>query len=59
MKKTHSVFFDLPFDELMDLVHPILKRKGLLKDIPNDADRSLFDGGEMTIEYHWEDDLDA
>lgn len=58
MKKEYSVFVILNPQELIDLLHPILKRKGLLKGIPNNADCTPFEAITTSIEYHWEEEID-
>lgn len=57
MKKNHSVFIDLTSDEVAALLHPVLKRKGLLKDIPNYIAPRPLDEYELSLEYNWEEDI--
>lgn len=58
MKKEYSVFIELEPQELVDLLQPVLKRKGLLKDIPNHATCTPFEDVTTSIEYHWGEELD-
>ena len=54
MKKNYSIFIDLTSEEIVALVHPILKRKGLLKDVPKGVEPKPLDANELAIEYNWE-----
>ena len=55
MKKEHSVFITLTFDEAIELLKPVLKRRGWLKDVPNEAECELYDDANICIEYHWDE----
>jgi hypothetical protein len=57
MKKEHSVFICLSSDEISELLQPVFKRKGWLKDIPKDADIKELDEVDFNVEYHWEEDI--
>lgn len=57
MIKQYSVFIELSADELVEILHPVFKRKGLLKDIPNDVEPVPFEKTNTSIEYHWEDEV--
>jgi len=55
MKKEHSVFINLSSEEIAALLHPVFKRKGWLKDVPNYIDPEPRDGGDTSFEYNWEE----
>ena len=56
MEKTHHVFITVKGDELFQLVHEDLKRRGILKNIPKDAEMNPFDDNvEVCLEYSWEE----
>lgn len=56
MERTHHVFITVKGEELAEMVHSHLKRKGFLKNLPSSADYSIFDdGGEVCLEYIWEE----
>ena len=56
MEKTHHVFITVKEDELFQLVHEDLKRRGILKNIPKDAEMNPFDDNvEVCLEYSWEE----
>jgi len=55
MKQSNHVFLTLEPHELEVVVHDYLKRKGILKEIPKDAEYRLFDSVEVCIEYMWGD----
>ena len=58
MKKEYSVFIVLENDEILDILHSYIKRKGFLKDIPKSPDPVPFDDiGQISIEYHWEEKI--
>jgi len=54
MKKEYSIFIGLSSDEVVALLHPILRRKGLLSDVPKNVYPKPLDEQEMSLEYHWE-----
>jgi len=54
MKKTYSVFIEVEPHELLRVLHAHFKRTGMLKDIPNDADYSMFSDETASVEYKWE-----
>jgi hypothetical protein len=57
MKKEHSVFITLDNDEIAALIHPVLKRKGLLENVPNNIAPEVFQYGEQSFEYKWEEEI--
>ena len=57
MEKKHSVFIDLTIEEVAQLLHPIFKRKGWLKDVPNEAELIPFEDGTCSFEYLWEEKI--
>ena len=57
MNKEHSIFINLNSDEVAALLHPIFKRKGWLKDVPNNVAPEPLDEQEHSYEYHWEEDI--
>ena len=57
MKKEHSIFIRLTNDEIAALIHPIFKRKGWLKDVPNYIAPVPLDGGESSFEYKWDEEI--
>ncbi len=56
MRKSYSVFIDIEPHELLRVLHAHFKRTGMLKDVPNDADYSLFSEESASVEYKWEAD---
>ena len=56
MKKSYSVFIDVEPHELLRILHLHFKRTGMLKDIPAEADYSMFSEEAASVEYKWEDD---
>ena len=59
MKKEHSIFIVLENDEVLDILHSYIKRKGLLKDIPKNIDPVPFDDiSRISMEYHWEEKIE-
>jgi len=59
MKKESSVFIVLEKDEVLDILHSYIKRRGLLKDIPKSTDPVPFDDiGQISMEYHWEEEIE-
>lgn len=58
MKKEHSVFIILDSWEILKILHPYLRRKGLLKDIPKDVEpESSIDIERISIEYNWDEEI--
>jgi len=56
MEKTHHVFITVKGEELERIVHNHLKSKGVLKNIPSNAERtSFYEGYEVCLEYQWDD----
>jgi hypothetical protein len=56
MLKEYSIFLTAKDEELGDILHREFKRRGLLKDVPVNAERELFEG-EVSIEYKWSQDV--
>lgn len=56
MLKEYSIFLTVKDDELSEILHKEFKRRGLLKDIPSNAERELFEG-EVSIEYKWAQEI--
>jgi hypothetical protein len=60
MEKTHHVFITVKGDELEEIVHNYLKKKGVLKNIPTQAEFQVFDNHyEVCLEYQWDEDVKA
>lgn len=57
MNKEYSIFICLTSNEIAALLHPIFKRKGWLKDVPNNTEPVPLDGVHESFEYNWEVDL--
>lgn len=56
MLKEYSVFLTAKDEELGEILHREFKRRGMLKDVPADAERELFEG-EVSIEYKWSQEI--
>jgi hypothetical protein len=56
MLKEYSIFLTAKDEELAEILHREFKRRGLLKDVPAEAERELFEG-EVSIEYKWSQEI--
>ena len=54
MEKEYSIFIGLSSDEVVALIHPILRRKGLLNGIPKNVYPKPLDEQKLSLEYNWE-----
>jgi hypothetical protein len=55
MTRDTTIIITVAGDELIEIIHSHLKKKRLLGGIPDQAETSLFNSTEVSIEYSWSD----